>query len=188
MKKTLLITLIISLLIGFGSCEKAEYSNDDDGTGDVTENVKGTDNEGDGTDDNGEDTDMEHAGGEDDDTPLGATVDVSTFRNTPIYNQVWVVGYIVGAATGANGRTRYDFTPPFDYDTALLLADDPDADTEDETISVCLTGGSKKMRALLNLADNPDNRGQRLAVFGFQAKYLKIPGIKHIDAYVFPAE
>ena len=63
----------------------------------------------------------------------------------------------------------------------------PDADSEDEVISVCLTTCSESRRDTLNLVRHPENKGKRVAVFGVQETYLKLPGIRHIDALEFPA-
>ena len=63
----------------------------------------------------------------------------------------------------------------------------PSADSEDEVISVCLTTCSESRRDTLNLVRHPENKGKRVAVFGVQETYLKLPGIKHIDALEFPA-
>lgn len=112
-------------------------------------------------------------------------MNVETFISKPIVDQVWVKGYIVGSATGANGKKRYDFEPPFDHDTALLLADDPATADLSHVVSVCLTSCSKKIREELNLKEHPENRGKVLSVFGFRETYLAIPGIKKIDAYEF---
>ena len=158
------------------SCEKAYIEED----GDKEEATTG------GTEDNGgwyNDNDEYY----DSEFKTGDRVDVETFRTQPIYVQVWVEGYIVGAATGAHGKTRYEFGPGFTFDTAILLGGSPDADSEDEVISVCLTTCSESRRDTLNLVRHPENKGKRVAVFGVQETYLKLPGIKHIDALEFPA-
>ncbi len=177
MKKLITTALSILMAFGFCSCEKAEYI----GGGDKGEGSEGDDS---GWVDYGQgDDDEDYDYG---DFPTGSTVDVTTFRHSAIYTQVWVKGYIVGAATGKNNKVKYEFGPEFTYDTAILLADNPDEDNIDNVISVCLKKGSR--RDLLNLKDNPGNKGKRVGVFGFQDIYLKIPGIKDIDALEFPAE
>ena len=173
-----LVLVFAMLAVTIVGCQKEEGKPSDDNSTLVPD---------DGGDDNG--------GWYDDDTPgengdfaLGDEVDVQTFKTSAIYTQVWVKGYIVGAATGANNRNRYEFGPEFTFDTAILLADTPDASDIDEVISVCLTGGSESRRSKLNLKDHPENKGQRIAVFGFQDRYLGLFGIKTIDAYEFPTE
>lgn len=178
MKNLKLFMLLPVFLFVFGACDKP-YGDEGDENIELPEENNGAED-----DDDAENNDDAEDGG----ISLGDVVDVNTFLNTPIYAQVWVKGYIVGSATGANGKTRYDFEPPFSYDTAILLADTESADSETEVMSVCLTSCSKKIREKLNLADHPENKGKRLAVFGFQDVYLKIYGIKKIDAYEFPAK
>lgn len=164
----------------FSACDKP-YDDSEEGIDDGTEIIGGTDK------DTGSDDEDEGDGEYDDDTGIsfGDVVDVETFISKPIVDQVWVKGYIVGSATGANGKKRYDFEPPFDHDTALLLADDPATADLSHVVSVCLTSCSKKIREELNLKEHPENRGKVLSVFGFRETYLAIPGIKKIDAYEF---
>ena len=166
--------LLVAVLT-LASCEKAYFDED----GEREETVEGDDNGG-WYDDDSPEGDGEFS--------IGDEVDVHTFKNNAIYTQVWVSGYIVGAATGANNRYRYEFGPEFTFDTAILLADTPEASSTDDVISVCLTGGSVNRRRKLNLKDHPENKGRRLAVFGFQDWYLGMFGIKTIDAYEFPVE
>ena len=168
------------------SCEKVYIGGEEEEDG--KEHVDGNDNDGDDDTPEWDFGDIEHAGGGDGEFATGDIVDVYTFKNYAIYTQVWVKGYIVGAATGKNGKYRYEFGPEFSYDTAILLADTPDADSLDEVISVCLTNCSKYLRAKLNLYDHPENKGRRIALFGFQGTYLKIMGMKKIDSYEFPLE
>ncbi len=185
MKKHLFIILSLFCLLTFCSCEKPYEEENEDNT-ETTDKPNNDDSSGDDDDSWGGDD-----GGDDDDNPddsgisLGDEVSVATFCNTPIYTQIWLKGYIVGAATGANGKMRYEFTSPFNYDTAILLADSPTADDNSEVASVCLNSCSKAIREELNLKAHPENKGKRLKVFGFQGTYLKLPGIKKIDAYEF---
>lgn len=181
MKKLLVVIFPLLCMFAFVSCEKAEITENED-TGRITDA---------GDEDDAVEDDDYRADDEDYDEgefPLGSVVDVTTFKTHAIYTQVWVEGYIVGAATGAKNRIRYEFGPEFSFDTAILLSDNVDAASVDEAISVCLTSCSKNLRARLNLVDHPENKGMRIAVFGFQEKYLKIMGVKHIDAYKFPLE
>lgn len=170
MKNLKIIIFLSVFMLACFSCEKTEtYDGEDDKEQDVWQEDEPED---DGSDDGGG-------------ISLGDEVDVRTFCTTPIYAQVWVKGYIVGAATGANGKTRYEFEPPFHYDTAILMADKPVVDDDTEFMPVCLTGGSKTLREMLNLVSHPENKGKRLRVFGFQETYLKKHGIKKIDGYEF---
>lgn len=169
MKRLKIITLILSAAISLSSCEKVELENEkeqttqpDDDSGGWIEEV---------------------GGGEDDGFPTGSVVDVATFRSNDIGRQVWVKGYIVGAATGANNKIRYQFEPAFTYPTAILMADDP-AETDFNNV-IAIQLHQQKYRAILNLKDNPGNKGRRIAIFGIQKTYLGIPGIKDIDALEF---
>lgn len=172
MKRLLITAAMLAAAIAFGSCEKAEIEKEKEPAGQTDDPSGGW---------------LEEVGGEEDDGfETGSVVDVATFRNNDIGRQVWVKGYIVGAATGANNRVRYELEPPFTYDTAILLADDPAETSVDRMISVRLVQGER--RELLNLADHPENRGKRIAVFGLRETYLKMPGIQDIDAYKFPLD
>lgn len=180
MKKIRFMFVLLLTAFFFSACDKP-YDDSEEGIDDGTEIVGGTDK------DTGSDDEDEGDGEYDDDTGIsfGDVVDVETFISKSIVDQVWVKGYIVGSATGANGKKRYDFEPPFDHDTALLLADDPATADLSHVVSVCLTSCSKKIREELNLKEHPENRGKVLSVFGFRETYLAIPGIKKIDAYEF---
>lgn len=166
---------IFSLLLA--SCEKSYYV-DDDPTDDTEQN----ENTGGGQGEDAGDEGQTDEGG----FTIGDYVDVETFVNNEISVQVWVSGYIVGAATGAHNSIRYDYEPPFAYDTALLLSDSPQPADGDAVISVCLTSCSKSIREKLNLVNHPENKGRRIEIFGFRETYLKLPGVKHIDGYNFP--
>lgn len=178
MTKIKIIIFFFSFILAFSACEKAEYLNDDDRTEQGNGDADNSDEDNTGT---GEDNETDDSG-----IQLGDEVNVQTFCNTSINTQVWVKGYIVGAATGANNNIRYDLNAPFEYSTAILLADSPKITDDTDVMSVCLTSCSTKIRAKLNLKDNPGNIGKRIRVFGIQETYLKLFGIKHIDAYEFP--
>lgn len=182
-----LLTYALSLLAACTvcSCEKADFGGGDDKEKETQTETPGDDGDGDESVEWLED-DIEHIGYDDENFDTGDTVSVTVFRNNVIKTQVWVVGYIVGAATGAGNNCRYEFGPTFSYDTAILLADDPAETSVDRMISVRLVQGER--RELLNLADHPENRGERIAVFGLRETYLKMPGIQDIDAYKFPLD
>lgn len=188
MKSLRLAIFLLSMSLVFSTCDKP-FTEEDDETEQKSDSQDNNDNSGNNDEDgnnngNGNDDNNNN----DSEISLGDVVDVTTFINTAIYTQVWVKGYIVGCGTGAKGKTRYEFSSPFSYDTAILIADKADESDEIKVASVCLTSCSKKIRALLNLKDHPENKGKRIAVFGFQETYLKIFGIKKIDAYEFPTE
>lgn len=195
MKKYKFIMLLLLAAVVFPACDKPyiEYEEEEnkdkvvvESSDDKSDSVDGDadyDDEGGVTDNGGNDNQDNEGSG--DEFDIGDVVDVETFISTPIVNQIWLKGYIVGAATGANGKKRYDFDAPYEYDTAILLADTPDEADLEHVASVCLTSCSKKIREALNLKDHPENRGKVLSVFGFREVYLNLPGIKKIDAYDF---
>lgn len=184
MNKYKFIALLLLVAAFFPACDKPYSDYDEEGDGD-TEIVGGSKDDTDYGNDDDETCDDEESGSSDDGVYADGVVDVETFINTPIVNQVWLKGYIVGSATGANGKKRYDFDAPFSYDTALLLADDPSTTDLSHVVSVCLTSCSKKIRESLNLKEHPENCGKVLSVYGFREVYLAIPGIKKIDGYEF---
>lgn len=157
--------------------------NDNGGTdGGGTEPGGGTDtgDNGDGGNDNGSDN-----GGSDDgdgDIDGERVFTVGQFINYELTGQRWVRGYIVGACT--RKIENADFDPPFTYPQAILLADSPTERSRGNVISICLPSGSK-YRKELNLVDNPKNYRRRVAIFGEQATYLGITGIKKPDGWMF---
>lgn len=195
MKKYKFIVLLLLAAAVFPACDKPyiEYEEEEnkdkvvvESSDDKSDSVDGDadyDDEGSVTDNGGNDNQDNEGSG--DEFDIGDVVDVETFISTPIVNQIWLKGYIVGAATGANGKKRYDFEAPYDYDTAILLADTPDETDLEHVASVCLTSCSKKIREALNLKDHPENHGKVLSFYGFREVYLNLPGIKTIDAYDF---
>lgn len=195
MKKIKFIVLLLLATAVFPACDKpySDYEAEEDSgkvvvDGSKDESDTGSGDTGSDGKDEGSDLGDEgktESGGDEEDLNVDGVVGVETFIGTPIVNQVWLKGYIVGAATGANGKKRYRFESPFEYDTAILLADDPDTDDLEHVVSVCLTSCSKKIREALNLVDHPENKGKMLSVYGFREVYLGIPGIKKIDGYEF---
>lgn len=172
------------LLLSVPSCSKFEASPDED---------KETTVEPDDEDDDNEDVDAgEKPGGGKGDNGNGSdnieegdTINVTKFLNNQIIYGVHVRGYIVGAATGKNGSRQYDFTPPFTFDTAIMLADSKTETSKQKVMTVCITKGPKSPRESLNLKDNPENLGREIIVYGSQDKYLGILGIKELGAWNF---
>lgn len=195
MKKYKFFTLLLLAAAIFPACDKpySDYEEEEDNDKVVVDgSTDKSDSDGGNTDyDGGDDgTDGGDMDSPDDEDGGGGVyvdgiVDVKTFISESIVNQVWLKGYIVGAATGANGKKRYRFEAPYEYDTAILLADSPDETNLENVASVCLTSCSKKIRESLNLKEHPENKGKVLSVFGFREVYLGIPGVKKIDGYEF---
>ena len=94
-------------------------------------------------------------------------------------NEVWVHGYIVGACKRSIKQAEWE--APFTYDSAILLADDPEESNPEKVISIQMV--NKQMKEAIGLAANPQNYGKHIAFFGIKQKYLGIPGMKkHILA------
>lgn len=195
-------TLFFAFLISFSGCEKIETDNEekdstshdissddiDKNKDDDEEEDNGTDSPGNNNDGSVDDDKGDDEGGsndEPDDTGYhtGDIVSVSEFLKKDITCQVWVVGRIVGDCT--RSKKYAEFEPPFTHSQAILIADNPNEQDIERTIPICLTT-NKNMRKELNLADNPTNHNQCVAVFGFRDTYLNMCGIKHPDGYKFP--
>lgn len=99
---------------------------------------------------------------------------VTTFLNQTFNGQIWVVGYIVGDCTKSIKNANFD--APFSQPQALLLADSPDERSTDKVMSVQLSSESRKNE--FSLKANLNNKGRRLAVYGYQIDYLGILGMK----------
>ena len=110
----------------------------------------------------------------------GDEITVSQFINNEIRCGVWVTGYIVAACTtSANKEDNVDFTPPFKFSSAVLIADKPDENNVSRCASIQLKSGSA-IRNTLDPETHPEIKGKRLKVFGYKTTYLGIPGIKDI--------
>lgn len=110
----------------------------------------------------------------------GDTVTVAQFRQITSAKYIYVKGYIVGCATtNALNSSYVDFEPPFQFPTALLLADRTDERDVDKMISIQLKSGSA-IRETLNLQDHPEMHGRKILVGGYVTTYLRIPGIKDV--------
>ncbi|MDO4161000.1 MAG: DUF6359 domain-containing protein [Prevotellaceae bacterium] len=179
MKHLRLIMILLAFVFASASCEKGYVADDEDTSEKVEDGGdKGNQSSGDDKKDN------DDSGG---DIASSDTLSVSEFRTEELSDAVWVKGYIVGAATGANKNYRYDFDAPFEFATAILIADSPDASDVSEVISIQLKSGSK-CRAIFNLVDNPENKGKLCAFYGYKDVYLLIPGIKTIGSYILFSE
>lgn len=92
---------------------------------------------------------------------------------------VWVSGYIVG---GDLTSTSASFSKPFSSMTNLLLGPRSSTVTKTACLSVQLPVGS--FRNELNLVDNPELLGRKIAIKGdIVESYFGIPGIKNISDY-----
>ena len=93
----------------------------------------------------------------------------------------WVQGYIVGAVrnglstVGSNDDIIWN--APFDSYTNVVIADDAACHEISLCIIVNLPSG-KPLRSQVNLYDNPDNLGKRLAVLGKLRTYFGQAGLR----------
>lgn len=206
--KLLRILSIIILFAAFTACEKAVLDDDDntDKTEKPTEKPDnpGSGDSGDESDNDSDDSDQIVEPGDDDNNPPVDETDivdgndpdeddnkendpdkamsVTDFINKSVSGGVYVEGYIVGSCT--RNIKNADFDAPFKGQTAVLLADTPDEQNTENVISINLKSGSK-MRAEVNLEDNPGNKGRRLRVFGYRETYLGIWGIKSVSSGMY---
>lgn len=95
---------------------------------------------------------------------------------------VMVRGYIVGACSK---RISYaQWSAPFTYNQAILLADSPTCTDDTKVMSVQLKKGP--IRNTFNLVDHPENLGRKIYVYGAKHSYLGIAGMKDdISGYGF---
>ena len=81
-------------------------------------------------------------------------------------NGVWVHGYIVGACKRSIKQAEWE--APFTFDSAILLADDPEEAEPENVISIQMV--NKQMKEEIGLAANPQNYGKHIAFFGIKQK------------------
>ena len=93
---------------------------------------------------------------------------------------VFVKGYIVGACS--TNIKHADFEAPFEWSSAILVADEQGETNTDKIISIELKSGSN-IRKDLNLKDHPENFGKQALFFGYPERYLGIIGIKGPGKY-----
>ena len=112
------------------------------------------------------------------DDPYNVAAGIEQQSNEPI---AWVHGYIVGAVKqGTSSVSSNDdviWNAPFDSQTNVVIADDPDCKEIDLCIIVNLPAG-KPLRSQVNLQDNPDNLYKDLAVYGKLRKYFGKAGLR----------
>lgn len=98
-------------------------------------------------------------------------------------NEVWVVGYIVGAVDG----TINNFFPGTSGDVTsnLTLADTKNETDTDKLIPVNLSEASAGIRNALNLPDNPENFNKQVKIKGNLEAYFTVPGLRKAKEYEF---
>ncbi|MBR1656126.1 MAG: hypothetical protein IJ698_06920 [Prevotella sp.] len=164
-----MVFFALLLTVAF-SCEKAIIDEEIDdtelpGTGEDNGGSGG----GNGSGNGGGNTGSNHGRVEDD--PLT----VAEFIAGDYEGGAYVKGYIIGACS--TNIKNADFEAPFEWSSAILLADKVDERDTDKMISIELKSGSK-IRAQFNLKDHPENHGKQAQFFGYPETYLKIIGIK----------
>lgn len=190
--KTRIFLFMLSALLICSACEKASFYDDEeddvvqkDDTGKGSDTDDGNDEDGDWVGrDNDSDTPYEEKDIVDGNDPdagdyhTGDYLTVTEFINAQSLPGVYVTGYIVAAC--AQNKKNAQFTPPFTWSSALLLADDKDETDVEKTIAIELKSGSKIRD--INLDDHPENHLKRLRVFGYRTNYLGLKGIKGVGA------
>lgn len=100
-------------------------------------------------------------------------------KGEALYNQeVWVIGYAVG--TAYNGMNNAVFTPPFQHDSNILLANSINCTETAECVPVKLI--KKKLKEGISLQNLPTMYQQCLMIQGTIGKYLNTSGIIYITA------
>lgn len=100
--------------------------------------------------------------------------DVIALNNTQS-TAAWIEGYIVGCV---NDRTNKLGTI---INTMVALADTKDITEETAFVPVALPNGD--IRSAINLVDNEENLGLKLAIKGDLVAYFKMPGLKNPTDY-----
>ena len=114
--------------------------------------------------------------GESSDNPMGITQAMSSVGE----HEVWVCGYIVGGDLSSSSAS---FDEPFTSRTNVVLGPKSVTTSRSSCLAVQLSSGS--VRDNLNLVDNPEILGRRVALKGdVVASYYGLVGIKNVVDYV----
>ena len=93
----------------------------------------------------------------------------------------WVHGYIVGAVKPDNNSVssndQIDWNAPFNLNTNVLIADDPNCKDVKLCVIVNLPN-NKPLRTQVNLVDHPENLGKMLSVNGKLRTYFGQAGLR----------
>ena len=99
----------------------------------------------------------------------------------------WVQGYIVGAVksgtTSVSSNNDINWNAPFDSNTNVVIADDPNCNEIDLCVIVNLPAG-KPLRTEVNLIDHSENLGKMLAVTGKLYNYFGKAGLRKSNGTV----
>ena len=159
------------------SCEKPNYESESTKTEDKATNGDSKEGDNGNTDNGGWNNDS----GEKHEWQNGDTVNVKKFNSLETGTEIWVKGYIAGCATGSSGY-KYQLSAPFEYNTAILVADSKWETNYANCAAIQLKSGSK-IRKDLNLVDNPGLHRMKVAIYGKKTTYLKLAGMKEITEY-----
>ncbi len=96
----------------------------------------------------------------------------------------WVKGYIVGCVDGISISDNSVFTAPFNSQSNILIASDPNETDPAKCVPVQLVSGSEA-RAQLNLNTNPSNKGKEVLMSCDLTAYFGVAGIKNITEFEF---
>ena len=111
--------------------------------------------------------------------PPDSAYDVLEAREHAGEDDVWVLGYVVGVASGSRNIV---FGGPFSKNTNLVLGIRDTTTVRDSCLSVQLPAGP--VREALNLVDNPDLTGREIYIKGdLVDAYYGIPGLKSPSDY-----
>ncbi len=91
---------------------------------------------------------------------------------------VYVKAYIVGCVSGQAYEEGATFSVLQDVKTNLLIAASASETDPSKCMPVQLPSGA--VRNGLNLADNPDNLGKEVLLYGNIEAYFKVPGLKSV--------
>lgn len=130
---------------------------------------------------------LDHYGSEDNPIPLQDLYPGGCIYKTVVYNEgaggirsindCWIEGYVVGYVNG--NHIKNTFFGAGGTSTNVVLAESPDETDYRRCIPVQLkTGASyEEIRNALNLRDNPEVLGKKVALYGAVAKYMSTAGL-----------
>ncbi len=177
-KSKLHIVFILFCLSLLSGCQKFDFEEEDGKKGPTQEVTDGKDNS---KGDKDKDDNKKDDGSGSTSTPSRRSqYTVTQFLEEAPAFQVWVEGYIVGDCKLKIDNAQFE--PPFNYDTAILLADGFDKTKKGEFIPVCLKSGTSA-RKELNLKENPSMYHKKIKIYALREKYYGVTGIKEIDDY-----
>ncbi len=96
-------------------------------------------------------------------------------------NNIWVEGYIVGVMETTADPFEPSFEPPFETPTNVIIADDPEETSIENSLIVQLPFGD--VRAAVNLVDNPGNLGKEVKLLGDLETYFGRAGMRSTSDY-----